>query len=155
MFMGQYEHTVDEKGRVAIPARFRSELGERLVVTRGLDKCLWVFPWDGWQAICKRLESLPFTRARNRSFQRYFFAGASECQPDGQGRILIGPSLRSYAGLGREAVLVGVSDHIEIWSREAWGAFEQQANVDYEALAEDLFTGEGGAQEGEGACTGR
>lgn len=140
--MGQYTHTMDDKGRVALPARFRSELGDRLVVTRGLDKCLWLFPWEGWRSLCERFQRLPFTKARNRNFQRYFFAGAQESQPDAQGRILIGVTLRAYAGLEREVVVAGVSDHVEIWSRATWEAFEQQVNAEYEEIAEGLFAGE-------------
>lgn len=139
MFLGQYVHTMDDKGRIAIPARFRSELGDRMVVTRGLDKCLWVYPWETWQAISARFARLPFTRARNRNFQRYFFAGASECVPDAQGRILISPALRAYAGLGREVVVAGVSDHVEVWDRRSWEALEEQVNGEYEQIAEDLL----------------
>lgn len=147
MFMGQYVHTMDEKGRVAMPARFRAELGDRMVVTRGLDHCLWVFPWDRWEAICRRLDDLPFTRARNRNFQRYFFAAAVECQPDGQGRILVTGTLRGYAGLEREVVVAGVADHVELWSRAAWEAFEQQVGDEYESIAEGLFGGDERAED--------
>jgi MraZ protein len=139
MFLGQYIHSLDDKGRVAIPARFRSELGERMVVTRGLDKCLWVYPWETWRAISDRFTQLPITRARNRNFQRYFFAGAVECTPDAQGRILLTPALRSYAGLTREVVVAGVSDHVEIWDRAGWEALEAQVNAEYEEIAETLY----------------
>lgn len=148
MFLGQYVHNMDEKGRLAIPARFRTELGERMVVTRGLDKCLWVYPWETWKVISDRFAGLPFTRARNRNFQRYFFAGAMECGPDAQGRILISPALRAYAGLEREVVVAGVSDHVEVWDRASWEALEEQVNGEYEEIAESLFAPEEGPGEG-------
>lgn len=139
---------MDDKGRVAIPARFRSELGERMVVTRGLDKCLWVYPWETWRVISGRFTQLPITRARNRNFQRYFFAGAVECAPDAQGRILITPALRGYAGLAREVVVAGVSDHVEVWDRAGWEALEEQVNAEYEEIAESLYASEDAREEG-------
>jgi MraZ protein len=125
MFMGTYEHTLDEKGRISIPSRFRELLSEkqvteRLIVTQGLDTCLFCYPLDEWKNFEAKIVSRPLNKGDDRYFVRRMLAGAVECPLDKQGRIGLPPNLRQYAGLEREAVVVGVSNRIEIWSPARW-----------------------------------
>lgn len=143
MFIGEYHHTLDGKGRLILPARFRSSLGERCIATRGLDHCLFVFPMDEWSSLEQKLRSLPLTKPEARSFTRFFFSGATECELDGQGRILISPSLREYAGISKEVAIIGVSGRIEIWAEERWTAYCNKAEESYEELAERMVEGGG------------
>ncbi|MGI9951154.1 division/cell wall cluster transcriptional repressor MraZ [Moorellaceae bacterium AZ2] len=138
MFIGEYHHVIDDKGRVIMPARFREELGERFIVTRGLDNCLFVYPLKGWEEMEQKLKSLPFTRADVRAFVRFFFSGATECELDRQGRILVPGNLREYARLEKEVVIAGVSSRVEIWSRELWEQYLAETAAEYEALAEKM-----------------
>ena len=128
MFIGEFEHTVDDKGRIAIPARFRARLAGGLVVTRGLDGCLFVYPLADWTALAERIAALPMTQAGARQFQRLMFAGAADCQADGQGRIVLPAYLRQYAGIERDAVVIGVHTRVEIWSKARWD--EERARVE-------------------------
>lgn len=138
MFMGEFRHNIDEKGRIIIPARFREELGDGFIVTKGLDRCLFVYPEGEWGSLTENLKELPFTRSEVRSFVRFFFSGASECSCDGQGRTVIPPTLRDYGKLDREAVVIGVGNRIEIWSSENWSEFRESAEDSYEDMAEKL-----------------
>ncbi|HHV54499.1 MAG TPA: division/cell wall cluster transcriptional repressor MraZ [Firmicutes bacterium] len=140
MFMGEYRHSLDEKGRLFIPARFRERLGPSFVITRGLDGCLFLFPSDTWKVVEERLAALPVNRAASRAFSRLLFSGASECEPDRQGRILLPQPLRAYAGLEeeKEAVVVGVSQRVEIWSVSRWTAYTNEASADFAKLAEEM-----------------
>ncbi|MBM7855930.1 MraZ protein [Desulfohalotomaculum tongense] len=138
MFMGEYAHTIDAKGRLIIPARFREGLGDRFVVTKGLDNCLFVYPQHEWAALEQKLKSLPFTRADARAFVRFFFSGASECELDKQGRILIPANLREYARLSKEVMVLGVSSRVEIWSRERWDEYNATAEENFEEIAEKI-----------------
>ncbi|MTI81416.1 MAG: division/cell wall cluster transcriptional repressor MraZ [Firmicutes bacterium] len=138
MFMGEYSHTVDTKGRLIIPARFREGLGDSFVVTKGLDNCLFVYPQQEWAALEQKLKSLPFTRADARAFVRFFFSGASECELDKQGRILIPANLREYAQLSKEVMVLGVSSRVEIWSRERWDEYNTSAEENFEEIAEKI-----------------
>ena len=138
MFMGEYQHTIDDKGRLIIPARLREGLGDRFVITKGLDNCLFVYPLSGWQEMEQKLRSLPFTRADARAFVRFFFSGATECELDRQGRVLLPGPLREYAALEKEVVIVGVSSRVEIWSRQLWEQYCQETSKQYEALAEKI-----------------
>ncbi|GMA49180.1 transcriptional regulator MraZ [Alicyclobacillus contaminans] len=138
MFMGEYQHTLDDKGRMIVPVKFREPLGSSFVMTRGLDKCLFVYPQSEWEILEAKLKSLPMTRADARSFVRFFFSGATECELDKQGRVLISASLREYAGLQREAVVIGVSNRIEIWSQETWASYSEQAAESFAEIAEKL-----------------
>ena len=119
MFMGQYNHTVDAKGRVFVPAKFREALGEQFVVTMGLDGCLFLYPQEQWESFAGQLQSLPGTKEA-RQLQRYFLAGAAELEVDKQGRILIPAHLREHAELNKEIIFVGVLGKIELWSEERW-----------------------------------
>ena len=141
MFLGEYQHAVDEKGRLTVPARFRIGLGDPFIATRGLDGCLFAYPLDVWEKISSQLESLPFTESAPRAFARLFFSGATEGAFDRQGRMLIPPALRAYAALDREAVIIGVANRVEIWSGQRWRDYRARVEQDYQALAEGLFKG--------------
>lgn len=138
MFMGEYIHTIDGKGRLIIPVKFRDALGEVFIVTKGLDHCLFVYPRQEWETLEKKLRELPFTQPEVRSFVRFFFSGATECELDKQGRILLPANLRNYAQLEKDLVLVGVSSRVEIWSQTLWAEYSQQAEDAYANAAESL-----------------
>ncbi len=120
MFVGEYSHTIDTKGRLIIPAKFREVLGETFVVTKGLDGCLFVYPDQEWRAFEMKLQTLPLTNRDARQFTRFFLAGAASCVVDKQGRILLPQVLRDFAELEKDVVLVGVASRVEIWSRKRW-----------------------------------
>ena len=129
MFMGEYNHTIDAKGRLIIPSKFRELLGEEFVLTKGLDGCLFVFPMNEWGAFELKLKSLPLTDKNARAFSRFFVAGAATCELDKQGRILVPSTLREFAGLDKDVVLAGNLSRIEIWSKEKWSE-----NCDYDDM---------------------
>lgn len=120
MFMGEYNHTIDTKGRLIMPSKFREALDDEFVVTKGLDGCLFVYPNEEWQAFEEKLRTLPLTNKNARQFSRFFLAGAATCEVDKQGRILLPSVLREFAELEKDVVLVGVLSRIEIWSKEKW-----------------------------------
>lgn len=136
--MGEYQHTLDDKGRMIIPVKFREGLGSSFVVTRGLDKCLFVYPRSEWESLEAKLKKLPMTRADARSFVRFFFSGATECELDKQGRVLIPVSLRDYATLERDCVVLGVSNRVEIWSDSIWKQYASDAAESFEEISEKL-----------------
>ncbi|KJS19260.1 MAG: cell division protein MraZ [Clostridiaceae bacterium BRH_c20a] len=138
MFMGEYQHTIDDKGRLIMPAKFRDGLGEKFVVTKGLDGCLFVYEMDEWQVLETKLRNLPFTKADARAFARFFFSGATECELDKQGRILLPTNLRDHAQLQKDVFIIGVSSRLEIWSKEVWEDYSSQAEASYEELAEKM-----------------
>lgn len=136
MFMGEYNHTIDAKGRLIIPSKFREILGDTFVVTKGLDGCLFVYDNEEWKRFEEKLRTLPITNKEARQFVRFFLAGATEAEVDKQGRILIPNVLREFAGLTKDVVLVGVGSRIEIWSRER---FEDTASFeDMDEIAEHM-----------------
>jgi len=139
LFMGEYQHSLDEKSRLIIPARFRDDLGEKFVLTRGLDRSLFLYPLQEWKAIEEKMKTLSTTQADARAFVRLFFSGAVECEPDKQGRISIPPHLREHAGIQRDLYILGVSTRIEIWAREVWEEYAKKAEEAYEALAEKII----------------
>ena len=120
MFLGEFSHTIDDKGRLTLPARFRADFAAGIIVTRGIDKCLFGFPLVEWQALAQRISSLPLTEPQAREFRRLLFSGASDDVPDKQGRVLIPQYLREYANLNGEVIVAGLNTHVEIWSPEAW-----------------------------------
>ena len=138
MFLGEYQHSLDNKGRITVPARFREELGTNFVATKGLDNCIFLYPQGEWKDIETKLRALPFTRADVRSFARFFFSGACEMESDKQGRILIPVNLREYAGIDKDLIIIGVGSRVEIWSNETWEQYNQKAESSYEAIAESL-----------------
>ena len=120
MFMGTYQHVLDAKGRMFVPAKFRDELGEKFIATIGLDRCLFVFPMSTFQIYKEKLDAISLANKEAREFTRFFFSGAAECEPDKQGRILIPPHLRKYAHLDKDVTVVGVSGRVEVWNTEDW-----------------------------------
>ncbi len=141
MFMGEYHHNIDDKGRVIIPSKFRYELGEKFIVTRGLEKCLFIYSQTEWNNIVEKLKNLPFTKKDARDFIRFFLSGAAECEFDKQGRINITSPLVSYADLAKEIVIIGVNDRLELWSKENWGSFITEKEDKLAEIAEHLFEG--------------
>lgn len=137
MFTGEYRHTVDEKGRLAVPSRFRAQLEAGLVVSRWLEQCLAIHTRTGWDALSEKVATLPITDPNARLFERFIFAGAAETSLDGQGRVLIPGFLRDMAGLGSEAVVVGIRDHAEIWAPDRWEPYRRSLE-DPAALAEAI-----------------
>ena len=129
MFMGEYNHTIDAKGRLIIPSKFRELLGEEFVLTKGLDGCLSIYPMDEWKAFEEKLRALPLTNKNARTFTRFFVAGATNCELDKQGRILVPQTLREFAGLEKDVVLTGNLNRIEVWSKEKWSE-----NCDYDVM---------------------
>lgn len=148
MFYGEYEHTIDKKGRLIIPSKFRESFKEydieKLYITRGLDKCLFVFTESEWKSQESKFKSVSFTKSESRKFNRIYFAGASQLECDKQGRILIPRYLKEYAGIKRDVMIVGVSNRIEVWSRDAWQHYYNGAKESFEDIAEKLMMQEGG-----------
>lgn len=138
MFMGEYQHIIDDKGRVIMPSRFRESLGYNFIITKGLDNCLFVYPKEEWTVLEKKLRQLPLTNRDARAFVRFFFAGAAECTLDKQGRVLIPGNLREHGKLVKDAVIIGVSTRIEIWDKEEWDIYNGDENLSYENIAEKM-----------------
>lgn len=138
MFIGEYQHTLDSKGRIIIPSKFREELGENFVMTKGLDNCLFVYPKSEWTILEEKLKTLPLTNRDARAFIRFFFAGASECGLDKQGRVLIPTNLREHSKLDKNVVVIGVSTRMEIWSKEEWDTYNSDDSLSYDNIAEKM-----------------
>lgn len=139
MFMGEFHHNIDDKSRIVLPSKFRDELGDCFVVTRGLEGCLFVYSKEEWINIVDKLKKLPFTKKDARAFLRFFLSGAVECQIDKQGRVQLPNSLVNYADLKKECVIIGVNDRLEIWSESAFDDFFKQNEENISDLAETLF----------------
>lgn len=138
MFIGEYQHTIDPKGRIIMPSKFREGLGEKFVVTKGLDECLFVYSEEEWSNLEEKLKSLPLANKDARAFIRFFFSGASECETDKQGRILIPSNLREFAKLDKDVVITGVSTRIEIWSKDKWETYNDDSGMDADVIAEKM-----------------
>ncbi|MCM3698502.1 division/cell wall cluster transcriptional repressor MraZ [Paenibacillus macerans] len=138
MFMGEFQHSIDDKGRIIIPAKFRDLLGSSFVVTRGLDQCLFVYPMQEWEVLEQKLKALPLMKSDARAFTRFFFSGATECEWDKQGRVNLPSNLRQYAKLEKDCVVLGVSNRVEIWSRDTWEQYFQQSEDTFNEIAEKL-----------------
>lgn len=138
MFIGEYQHTLDPKNRVIMPSKFREKLGDSFVMTKGLDNCLFIYSSKEWSIVEDKLKSLPMTNKDARAFVRFFFAGACECELDKQGRIVMPTNLKDYAKIDKELVIIGVSTRIEIWSKDEWNKFNNDANISYEDVAERM-----------------
>lgn len=138
MFLGNHSHTIDTKGRMIIPAKMREELGERCIVTQGFDNCLAVYSLDAFQAKADKLNALPSSKAKVRILQRHFFGNAAEVEFDKQGRILVPATLRKFASLDKEAIVVGQGGYIEIWSRTRWDEYNEATSGSIEELSEDM-----------------
>ena len=144
MFYGEYEHSLDNKGRLIIPSKFRevakNSYVEKFYVTRGLDRCLFMFAEEEWKSQESKFKNLSFTKKESRSFNRLFFSGTAELEIDKQGRILVPKYLKDYALIKRDVVLIGVSNRIEIWAKEAWGEFYKTQQGSFEEIAEKIIT---------------
>ena len=136
MLLGEYEHSIDTKGRIAMPAKLREGLGGKFIITKGLDGCLFVYAMDEWQRVEQKLASLPMSRKTART--RFLFGGACEGECDKQGRVLLPANLRRYAGLERDAVIVGVGSRAEIWDAAKWQQYNEESAEDVNELAEQL-----------------
>lgn len=138
MFIGEYTHSIDDKNRVSLPAKFRSSLGKKIVITPGLDSCLFVFTQSEWKKIEERLNQSSLLQADNRSFNRFMFAGATEAEVDSIGRVLIPDFLRDRANLKSKVVVIGVSNRVEIWNEKTWGEYKKVVEKQADTLAEKL-----------------
>ena len=142
MLIGEYHHNIDEKGRLIIPAKFREEIGNSFVVTKGLDGCLFVYSLVEWEKMVNKLKKLPFTKKGARTFSRFFLASATVCEFDRQGRINLMNSLTLYAGLKKECAIIGVNDRLEIWDLEKFNNLMKENEEELDEISENLFDGD-------------
>lgn len=138
MFIGEYQHSIDEKGRVSVPAKFRAVLKEGAVVTRGLDKCLFLYTKSEWEMLAGKISALPIGKANSRAFSRLMLAGAMDATPDAQGRITVPEYLREYALIKKNAVIAGVGNRLELWDRDEWEEYKSSAERASGEVAEQL-----------------
>ena len=138
LFIGEYRHSLDVKGRIIVPAKFRDGLGDKFVLTKGLDGCLFAYSKEEWANFEEKIKTLPLTNKDARAFVRFFFAGAVECEIDKQGRTLIPPMLRDYAVLNKDLVIIGVSNRVEIWSQDKWDSYSEAEDLEADELAEKM-----------------
>ncbi|MDO4282611.1 MAG: division/cell wall cluster transcriptional repressor MraZ [Clostridia bacterium] len=138
MLLGEYIHTLDLKGRVIIPSKFRDDLGESFIVTKGLDNSLFIYSKEEWKKFEDKLKTLPMTNSATRNFVRFFFAGATECELDKQGRITLPQNLREYASLMKDVCIIGVSTRVEIWDKERWDNYTNPENMDLDDIANQM-----------------
>ena len=138
MFIGEYKHSIDQKGRMAVPAKFRRDLGAGAIVTRGLDRCLFVFSKSEWDTLAKKLIALPLAQANSRAFIRLMLSGAAEAEIDQQGRILIPDYLREYADLEKQVVVTGLYNRVEIWNTKSWTDYKTKTESASEEIAEKM-----------------
>ena len=138
MFMGEYQHSLDDKARLTIPAKFREELGPAFIVTRGLDRCLFVYPQKDWVTLEAKMRAMPLTRPDARQFIRFFFSGAAECELDKQGRIVVPGNLREYASINKDCVVIGVGGRVEIWDQGIWKSYTENVENQFSDLAASL-----------------
>jgi MraZ protein len=139
VFMGEYQHTLDGKGRLILPAKIRDGLGETFIATRGLDECLFVYTREEWTVLEGKLKQLSLVKPEARAFSRYIFSGAAELEADKQGRVLLPPNLREYAKLEKDIVVIGVANRVEIWDKEAWKNYNERMGPTVEQLSEQLI----------------
>lgn len=138
MLIGEYEHSLDTKGRLIMPSKLREDMGEKFIVTKGLDGCLFGFSKNEWQNFEEKLKTLPLTNKNARDFVRFFLSGATECEIDKQGRFLIASNLREYATLEKDVVIIGVGTRLEIWDREKWKNYNSSENISADEIAENM-----------------
>jgi len=138
VLIGEYEHSLDAKGRLIMPAKIREDIGEKFIVTKGLDGCLFGFSQNEWTNFEEKLKTLPLTNKNARDFVRFFLSGATECEIDKQGRFLIAGNLRDYAAMEKEVVIIGVGTRIEIWNKEKWKTYNSDENISADAIAENM-----------------
>ncbi len=138
MFIGEYEHNVDAKGRIIMPAKLREDIGEKFIITKGLDGCLFAYSQAEWANFEEKLKALPLAQKNARNFVRFFLSGAVECEIDKQGRFLIPANLREHALLDKEVVIIGVGTRLEIWNRETWKTYSSDENISADEIAENM-----------------
>lgn len=138
MLIGEYEHSLDAKGRVIMPAKLREDMGEKFILTKGLDGCLFGFSQNEWANFEEKLKTLPLTNKNARDFVRFFLSGATECEMDKQGRFLVASNLREYAGMDKEIVVIGVGNRIEMWNKEKWAVHNSDENISADEIAEKM-----------------
>jgi MraZ protein len=138
VLIGEYEHSLDVKGRMILPAKIREDMGDKFIVTKGLDGCLFGFSQNEWTNFEEKLKTLPLTNKNARDFVRFFLSGATECEIDKQGRFLIAGNLREYANLEKDAIIIGVGTRIEIWNREKWKSYNSDENISADEIAENM-----------------
>lgn len=141
MLMGEFHHNIDEKNRLIIPSKFRNEIGDNFVITRGIEKCLFVYSIPEWESIVSKLKTLPFTKKDTRDFTRFFLSGAITCEVDKSGRTCISTPLVNYANLKKECVIIGANDRLEIWDLDSWNNFFESNEENFANIAENLFGG--------------
>ena len=139
MFMGEFQHSIDAKGRLIVPSKLREKLGEKFVVTRGLDGCLFGYPLSEWEKLEEKLNEMPLAKKDARTFVRFFYSAGTECEIDKQGRINIPVTLRNHADLTKSCVIIGVSNRIEIWDETRWQAFSEEAEENFDEIAETMI----------------
>jgi MraZ protein len=138
LFYGEYQHSLDQKGRIIIPVKFRDELGNKFILTKGLENCLFAYSKEEWGILEAKLKALPLTDKNARAFERFLFTGATECEMDKQGRVLVPQNLRDYAGLEKDIYIVGVSRRVEIWDKTKWEKYLSPENISPEEIAEKM-----------------
>ncbi|MBC5627481.1 division/cell wall cluster transcriptional repressor MraZ [Clostridium sp. NSJ-6] len=137
MFIGEYQHSLDSKNRIIVPSKLREGLGDKFIISKGLDGCLYAYPIDEWQKFEEKLKNLPLTNRDARAFVRFFVAGATEVETDKQGRGLIPANLREYAGIEKEIVTIGALNKVEIWSKEKWESYNE-SDIDFDSIADKM-----------------
>ena len=138
MLIGEYEHSLDVKGRLIMPAKLREDMGEKFIITKGLDGCLFGFSQNEWTNFEEKLKTLPLTNKNARDFVRFFLSGAIECEVDKQGRFLIASNLREYANMEKDVVIIGVGTRLEIWNKEKWKQYNSEENISADEIAENM-----------------
>ncbi len=138
MLIGEYEHSLDAKGRLIMPAKLRTDMGEKFIITKGLDGCLFVFSQNEWSNFESKLKELPLTNKNARDFVRFFLSGATECEIDKQGRFLLVNTLREYAEITKEVIIIGVGTRLEIWNKDKWKKYNSNENISADTIAENM-----------------
>ena len=138
MLIGEYEHSLDVKGRLIMPSKLREDMGEKFIITKGLDSCLFVFSQNEWIKFEEKLKTLPLTNKNARDFVRFFLSGATECEIDKQGRFLVAANLRQYANMEKDVVIIGVGTRLEIWDKERWTNYNSDENISADEIAENM-----------------
>ena len=138
MLIGEYEHSLDVKGRLIMPSKLREDMGEKFIITKGLDGCLFVFSQNEWLKFEEKLKTLPLTNKNARDFVRFFLSGATECEVDKQGRFLIASNLREYANMEKDVVIIGVGTRLEIWNKDKWKNYNSDENISADEIAENM-----------------
>jgi MraZ protein len=138
VLIGEYEHSLDAKGRLIMPAKLRTDMGEKFIITKGLDGCLFVFSQNEWSNFESKLKELPLTNKNARDFVRFFLSGATECEIDKQGRFLLVNTLREYAEITKEVIIIGVGTRLEIWNKDKWKKYNSNENISADTIAENM-----------------